>query len=141
MSATNAISGKGSTLGYASTLGGSATLVSEVFDLSVPEWNGDHFDATHFASPSSTGEKVKTGWGELSDVSFKLNYFKTQAATIYGLRNVPKYWTITLPDSSTIQFYGEISKLGGDQVPNKDRIIQSATITIISGDITFTAGS
>jgi hypothetical protein len=139
MAASSAITGKGATLGYSATSGGSYTLLSEVVDCNIPEITFPGVEKTHYTSDNSRIEKTPTGWGELGDNSVQLNYVKAQTTTLYTLVGQLKWWKLTLSDGSTYVWNGWISKLG-HPVPNKDRILQTGAFTN-TGDITFTAGS
>lgn len=140
MPATNAISGKGTQLGYADTAVASPTNLGELKLTNTPEITVDSADATHYESPDDHEEKISIGWRKVGDQPATLNYHKTMTATLYSLFDVKKFWTETLPDGSTWEYEGWISKLGGDPIPNKDVFSQSIVITI-TGKPTFTAAA
>lgn len=138
MSATAAIIGKGTTLGYEAypPPGSPAfTAIAEVYDVGFPEVNVTDVEATNYTSPNGHKEWIP-GWLDGGDLPVKINFFKTVQATIETLVGVKKTWLITMPDGSTWQFPGYIKKRGG-AIPNNDRVTMDVMIKV-AGPATFT---
>lgn len=140
MARTNARTGKGTKIGYASEELGSPSYLLEVVDIpSVPESSGGSVEATHYESQNDATEKLPTGWHETGECSYVCNYLSDQVTTLMGLRQVAKYWTILASNGAKWRGYGWISKVGGT-VPNKDKMTSTVTITF-SGDLTYVAAA
>jgi tail tube protein len=139
MAETAAITGKGTTISYATTSGGSYTPLSEVTDVGIPESTVGTVDATHYLSPDNQTEYISSIWQDGSDLAVTLNYVKAQTTILHGLKGDRLYWKITLPDASTYIFPGVFTRLGG-ATPNKDKITQTMTIKV-AGAITYLAGA
>jgi hypothetical protein len=140
MAATTAISGKGTTLSYCDTANGTFVVVGQLTEVNHPEVSVDSVDGTHYTSDNGYEEKVSTGWKKIADVTATLEYNKTATTTIFGLVDLPKYWKETYSDGSVWAWFGRLTKLGGNPIPNKDIIKQTIAITP-SGALTFTAGA
>ena len=139
MAASSAIIGKGTTLSYSATQGGSYTALSEVTDVSLPTVKIGKVDVTHYLSDNNTMEYKSAVWQDHEDIKLTLNFLKAQTTTLESFVGVDKWWKITLPDGSTYVQPGFISELGG-AAPNKDKVSQSVSITP-TGPHTFAAAS
>jgi hypothetical protein len=78
MSASAGFIGAGATLGYATAVTGSYTLVLEVFDVKAPKTETDKVEFTHYTSAGTTKE-YKPGWKDASNGSFEANYTEASA--------------------------------------------------------------
>lgn len=138
MSDSLAIIGKGTTLGHATTSGGSYTTVSEVIDVNFPEPEAADVETSHYTTANGINEYMP-GWVEGGDVEFEVNYNKVEYPLLQAIFKTKLYWKITLPDASTLIFHGYINKLGGP-IPNKDRVTNKIKIKVL--DIpAFVAGA
>lgn len=135
MSATSGLIGKGTTLGYSATSGGTYTLLAEVLNVSVPEINVAHVEATHYTSPNNFIDKKSIVWQDVNDLNIEVNYTANDTPTLYSLVGTDKYWKITLSDSHTFTFPGFLSKLGA-AIPNKDMVKTSLGVTV-TGQIVY----
>jgi hypothetical protein len=139
MSATQAIIGASTTLGYGSTLGGSYTSYGEVVDVKQPGGQVGKVEATHYTSPNFEKEWLSQKWKERDDVGLKLNYFKSQQTLLESHLGLQQFFKITLPDGSTWVFPGFMAKIGGE-IPNQGKVECEASITV-TGAPTFTAAT
>ncbi len=127
--ATGAISGAGTTLSHATTIGGSYTVVGELIDINFPEGMLEFVDATHYTSASSTKEFILIPWKEWSDVEFEINYVSAEAVILNGLLATALFWKITLSDGKVYGFPGVLRKMGG-AIPNQNKVTQKGAIKI-----------
>lgn len=135
-----AIIGYGTTLGYATTQGGSYTAITLVTDLNKPKVSVTDVNVSSLLSTSAAKEFIP-GMIEGGEPSFKLLFDKTQEAALYALLRTTYWWKITLADSgSTWVWQGHIKEFGGDAVPMDDKVETSVTIKV-TGKPVFTAGS
>jgi hypothetical protein len=139
--ATSGTRGAGITIGYADTAQGQATAIAQILDVDLPQVTTDKVDVTSGEDATDATKLFKriiAGWAEAGEASFDIIYKKAQAATLYGLRGVAKYWTITAVDGSTWKFQGFLANLGAS-APMKDVIKQKVTVAV-DGEVTFAAG-
>lgn len=135
-----ATTGKGTKLYYGDSEGSETTPIAHLTNVNIPEISVGNVDATEYESSDNATAKVSTGWQEVGDITFDLNYEDTETSALYALVDVPKYWKIEKNNGAFYSCYGWLSKLGG-VTPNKDIQKQSGAITV-SGLITYTpAGS
>jgi hypothetical protein len=132
-------SGKGSSIGYATTLGGSYTTIGSVTELPQPTISSGNFEVT--ANDSTAVEKASTQFNEIEDLTFTLNFTGgSQETTLKGLLNTTYYWKVTRANGQTSIWQGWISKVGGTN-PTKNGATIQVTITASIGTLTVTAGS
>lgn len=116
----------GSTLGYATTSGGSYTSVGEVIDVEH-SWNpAKAVKFTHLNSDNAANE-YKPGLIEPGTMKATVNYNKTDYNALYGLRRTLRYWKVTSPDSGNMYIYGFITDLSNPH-PDDDRVTFTVTI-------------
>ena len=134
--------GAGTTLSYSAD-GGSYTPIGVVKDCKWPKVTGAKIDTTHYGTPAAANGSppVKTnrpGLAEPGDVTFVVQYGKTQYAALKALRSVPDiYWKITLNDGgSTLVFQGWVMEIDGE-IPNENLVLNTVKIQM-SGDDVFT---
>lgn len=139
MAASSGLIGKGTSLGYSDTQGGSYTSVGEVIDVAPPdEAVANDIELTHYLSDNDTIE-YKPGWNEPGESTFQINFVPAQYQTLRLLKGVTKWWKITYHDGSFEVTQAYIKRLS-KAVPIKDRI--TATITLrTSGATSFSAAS
>jgi hypothetical protein len=132
-----ALLGIGTTLGHATTSGGTYTTIAAVTEVKPPETEAQSVEITSYDSADI--KEYMCGLDEPGETDFTLNFDKTVYAALMGLRRTSLFWKITLPDDSTYAFEGWITKIG-TAIPVGDRLTASATIKVNSV-VTFTAGS
>ena len=138
MAVTDGVSGYGTTIGYADTLGGAATLIATLMKVTPPKSSVKKIDLTNSDSPDQRAEFIP-GLITEGDLIFDLIYSKARRGQLDPLVGVMKYWTVTYPDGSTDTFMGFISERG-QEVPYDDKITCSVSVCV-SGKVTFTAAA
>lgn len=135
MAATSGIIGKGTTLGYSATSGGSYTSILELTEVDPPDPSLMKVD---FTNSQSTNVENQPGFSDPGESGFGGNFIKTEYAALDALRGTAKYWKITLRDSSTIVWAGWLDKCA-PTVDIKGKVGAKITIVNTLGS-TFTAG-
>ena len=135
MAATKSILGAGTTLGHCTTSGGSYITIAEAFSVEIPSVKTEQVKVTHYGSTGMFHEYI-SGFRDGGEVTFELNYFKTEHATLDGLQGVtPMFWKVTLPDGSTSTFPGFLDSLGVS-IPIEDKMVTKGAIKV-TGAATF----
>lgn len=138
MAASAGISFDATTLGHATTSGGSYTTVFEITDMGGLGETATPIDMTHTTSPDDRREYIP-GLSDGKDFSLTLNYSRTDAGVIETLYNTAVWFKITLKNADTFVFSGilnDFEHLGsvGDKV--------SSNVSIkITGKVDFTSGA
>ena len=135
MAASAGMIGKGTTLGYATTSGGTYTNVDELISVGKPKVTPDRVEFTHSTSDDDTKE-FKPGWKEGEATEFTVNYTEAGMTALIAIEGLQRYWKLTLPGGSTFVWAGTIGV--GLPVDIKDRIITTCSLTCDSA-ITYTA--
>lgn len=136
MAASAGMIGKGTTLGYATTLAGTYTDVAELLSVGKPKITTDKVEFTHSTSDDDTKE-FKPGWKEGENTTFTVNYTEAGCTALIAIESLQRFWKITLPGGSTFAWQGTL--LGLDiPVDIKDRIVMSVELSC-DGAITYTA--
>jgi hypothetical protein len=130
MSASAAIIGNGTTIGYQvyPASGSSYTTLGELVDTNTPGEKVDDVEVTNYTSPN-THKEFRPGWIEGEDVELETNYLTADQVVVNGIVGVMKTWRITLPDTHTWTWSGYINKRS-NAVPNKDKINQKIGIKV-----------
>lgn len=134
MSATAAIIGYGTTLGYSTVGANTYTTLAEVLDFKPPATKVGKAEATHYTSDNEYEEHIP-GFKSVSDAEFEVNYKTATTAALEPLIGITKDWKCTLPDTHTVTFSGWISD-DGIQLPNKKTATQKVKITV-TGPVTY----
>lgn len=139
MSASSGVIGKGTTVGYATTINGSYTTVGEVTDASPPdEAIGADIEMTHYTSDNETLEYT-AGWKEPGEAQFQINFVPSTYQAMRLLLGTKRFWKFTYRDGSYDKCEAYIKRIS-KAVPIKDRI--QATITLrTSGAPSFVGAS
>lgn len=136
MAASAGFVGKGVTLGFATTLAGTYTNVSEVISCGKPKVTTDRVEFTHSTSDNDFKE-FKPGWKEGENTNFSVNYTEAGTTALIALEGLQRFWKITMPGGSTFAWQGTL--LGLDiPVDIKDRVVTSVELTCDS-NITYVA--
>jgi predicted secreted protein len=132
---SNAIRGKGTTIGYSDTAEGEPTLIAEVLAIPFPGKTAGDIDVTNMDSDGDYQEFI-AGMISTEQLKLELNYESDQQDALEDAFRDQLYWTITFPDGATYTFEGYINQIGGNS-PHDNKI--TATIGIkITGPATFT---
>lgn len=137
MSATKAVIGKGTTIGYAADATNApstfSTVFTEVKKTNMPKIKTSQAKATHFLSPNNFHEYV-IGWNDAGEVSFEANYVASDRTVLMGMLNTYHWFQITYPDTHTDTFRGFIVEIDGD-VPNEEVITAKVSIKVTSAPV------
>jgi hypothetical protein len=127
MAASAGFVGKGVTLGYATTLAGTYTLVAEIISCGKPKVATDRVEFTHSTSDNDFKE-FKPGWKEGENTTFTCNYTEAGTTALIALEGLQRFWKITMPGGSTFAWQGTL--LGLDiPVDIKDRVVTSVELS------------
>ena len=136
MSASNAISGFGTTLGYQAGTDGTYTTFAEITNITPPAIKGDTAEVSTMDSPNGYKEFIGT-LIDGGEVTVSLNYKASQTVTVAALVNVKKTWKITINDGSNWVFSGLLTGLSG-AIPVDGKVSQDWTIKV-TGKPVFSA--
>jgi hypothetical protein len=139
----------GTTLGYADTVGGVYTTLTDLIDVTPPSVEIGKTETTHLASTGKAREYI-AGWRDPGMLEFTGYLTKAQFTTLKGFADAgtQKFWKVTFPlidseaTATILISFGFISKIGVDQISMEgDDAIKCPFEVCCSGDDTFTAGS
>jgi hypothetical protein len=135
MSATTAIIGKGTTVGFGVIASSTYVTVAELIDFKPPVTSVAKAEATRYDSPQGYEEFV-VGWKSVGDAELEINYTTAETTALEAIIGISKDWLCTLPDTHTIKFTGWISN-DGIEVPNKKTLTQKIKVTV-TGAVAYT---
>jgi predicted secreted protein len=138
---TKAMIGMGSTFEMADPATPTVwTLISEVFDMSIPSSNPDQIDVTNFQSANRRREYI-AGLVDSGEISFEMNYVPGSASDLALLAalGTTKNCRLTFPNGVRISFAGNVQTYE-PKAPTDDRMTASVSFKV-SGALTQTAAA
>jgi hypothetical protein len=134
--------GYGTTIGYATTSGGSYTSLAEVVSIDFPEFSVDDIETTHMLS-TNKWKTFQAGLKDGGELGVTIHWDKTVMTTVMGtLLAADYFWKVTFNDittGSTMIVPGYIKGVGAE-TPLDDIVTVALTIKV-SGEPTYAAGS
>jgi hypothetical protein len=104
-------------------------------DIKPPKIESEDIDISNMTSPDQFKQFV-AGWANGGEAEVKIQFEKSQNATIYGLFRVNKGYKITFADGSAWAFDGYIKSFANEV--DREKIVTADTMVKISGKPTFT---
>jgi hypothetical protein len=129
MSATAAVIGKGTTVGFF-VGSGTPTFVTlaELLDIKMPKNTASPIKINRYDSPSFFEELI-AGWADGGQLELTLTYVKANAAALYLMFNVAGQMQVTKPDTSSWTFQGIMTEFG-DELPLKDKMTVTCKFSV-----------
>jgi hypothetical protein len=142
MSTPNVTQGYETILSYGNmpTASGSTawTDFAGILDIKPPKIESEDIDVSNMASPGQF-KQFTAGWANGGEIEVKIQFEKTQNATVYGLFRTNKGFKITFADGSTWLADGYIKSFANEV--DREKIVTADIGVKVSGQPTFTAAS
>lgn len=134
---SQAILGKGTTVGHSTTSGGTYTLLNEIRKVGSPKVSPADVKVTNM--DSGNYHEYIPGLIDGGEVDVEQNYTKGDFDFLYTNNGVPLFWKITLTDGSFLAFPGYVKEPVID--PETEKEIVTKFKIRVSGEPTFTPGA